>query len=308
MNKPMDSWARRLLVVLLVIVLGSIFAAASSSTVVFGTFNDDWDGTSSLRETATESGATIKIGIGPNGRIKKPPSETVVMLLSPTESYEDSTLSSLRAFVQNGGTLVVAEDFGSSGNQILAGVGAQTRFNGTVVRDPHYNGDTTAMPVVTNIQSHPRTRGVDELVLNYGTVIDINTRTQNDVTVVASTSKFSYLDRDDDGENSKNETLQSYPVISVEPIGEGQVVAVSDPSVFINVMQTRGSNDAFSTALVGDHNFVVLDYSRSSVQPVAQQIRLWLQQTPAALAAAGGLVTLVVLLVARYIRRDKKTT
>ena len=304
-----ESWAGRLLVVLVVASLGSVAFTVSTSSAAFGAFNDGWDGTSSLRDTAERSGATINVGVDSGARLETSPSETMVLVLTTSRATDDADIAALRSFVRRGGTLVVAEDVGENGNAVLAGVGAETRFNGSIVRDMRYYGATSGMPVVTNVEPHTRTRGVDELMLNYGTVLDVPNASRetgrDDVTVVASTSQFAYLDRDGDAVPDENETLRSRPVVSVESVGDGQVVAVSDPSVFINAMQTRASNGAFFDALVGDHRYVVVEYSNAGTQPTVQMALLWLENRPTILALLGMSVAVAIAAVAQY--RDDET-
>jgi hypothetical protein len=138
------------------------------------------------------------------------------------------------------------------------------------------------MPVATNVTRSQYTNDVDSVMLNHGTVL---TNTTKD-TVLVRTSRFAYLDENMDG-SIGNATLQQYPVVVAEPVGSGVVIAVSDPSIFINTMQERESNAAFVRGLVGDADRVFLDYSHTSAQPPVHAALLWLRRTPMALAALG---------------------
>jgi hypothetical protein len=156
------------------------------------------------------------------------------------------------------------------------------RFDGRLVADQRHRGPTPEMPVATNVTRSQYTNGVESVMLNHGTVL---TNTTED-TVLVRTSGFAYLDENGDGAIG-NATLQQYPVVAAEPVGSGVVIAVSDPSIFINTMQERESNAAFVRGLVGDADRVFLDYSHTSAQPPVHAALLWLRRTPVALTAFG---------------------
>jgi hypothetical protein len=82
-------------------------------------------------------------------------------------------------------------------------------------------------------------------------------------------STFSYLDANGNGRPDGNETLASYPVVAVEPVGEGRVVAVSDASVFLNAMLERDGNRRFARNLLGSRERVLLDASHSTLPPLS---------------------------------------
>lgn len=143
---------------------------------------------------------------------------TVSVVLSPETDYSTRDRLRLRSFVQRGGTLVVAEDYGPRGNTLLETVGASARFNGSAVRDERYNYQSPAFPVAQNVTSHPLTTDVSQLTLNYGTVVEAN-----NASVLVQTSEFAYLDRDGDGELDDNEPLQRRPVVTVEQVGQDRL-------------------------------------------------------------------------------------
>jgi hypothetical protein len=98
--------------------------------------------------------------------------------------------------------------------------------------------------------------------LNGATAIDANGST-----VLATSSRFGYLDRNGTGELSPGDELGTYPVVTVESVGDGRVIAVSDPSLFINTMVTQPDNEAFATALLETREQTLLDYSRAGELP-----------------------------------------
>jgi hypothetical protein len=280
--------------VLVVVGLVTLAYAGSTSSEAFGTFNAAWDGASGVRAAADDTGGSVEV-ITRTTSYTETGAGTTAIVLAPEERYSQADVERIRGFVDRGGTVVVAEDFGGGGNRLLTRLGAEVRFDGRLVADQRHHGPTTEMPRATNVSETPYTTGVDGVMLNRGTVL---TNTTN-ATVLVRTSEFAFLDADGDGEVD-DEPLRSYPVAATEPVGTGTVVAVSDPSVFINAMQERASNAAFLQALIGDADRVLLDYSHAGAQPPVRAALLWLQRTPVALALVGLLGVALVARVARH--------
>ncbi len=276
--------------VLLALVLVGLF-----STAAFGAYNPSWDGTSELRTLADGQAEATVVARDVGAYGETTPEETVAVVLSPTEAYSASETDRLRRFVEAGGTLVVAEDFGPHANPLLAGLGVGTRTNGTLVRDERFFYRSPALPVATNVSAnHTLTQGIEGVTLNYGTVLDPGPN----ATVPVSTSAFAYLDTNGSGELDETETVASFPVVAVESADEGRVVAVSDPSVFLNAMLEREGNRRFATTLV-DNRTVLLDLSHTSGVPPLTAVVLVLQQSPLALGSVGAVAVLALALWGR---------
>ncbi|MFB6196988.1 MAG: hypothetical protein ABEI52_01795, partial [Halobacteriaceae archaeon] len=98
-------------------------------------------------------------------------------------------------------------------------------------------------------------------------------------------------------------------IVAVERIGSGRVIAVSDPSIFINSMVDQPGNRKFTRAILGS-GIVLLDYSHARSQPPLAKAILSLRSTPflqAVIALIGvGLLLRVQELIdlAAQIRRD----
>jgi hypothetical protein len=259
------------------LALGIVVALATSATA-FGVYNPAWDGASQLTGVATETGADAEVAVNSTVYDRIEPSETVVIVLSPSNTYTPHEQARIREYVEAGGTLVVAEDFGPVGNTLLAAVGAQTRFDGRLLRDERTYGQAPALPIAPNVTAALEAQGVSQLTLNYGTVLTVPE--QSNGTVLVRSSEFSYLDVDRDGELDTTETLDRRPVVTRESIGNGTVISVSDPSLFINAMLEAPDNRAFVRVLVADHDRVVLDYSGFDSHPPLSVGLLWLRQTP----------------------------
>ena len=290
---------RALLVALVAVCLLTLVVAGATSTSAFGAFNAQWDGSSSVRSAAETVDADPTIALETTAYGEQEPNETVAFVIAPSETYTDAELARIRQFVRAGGTLVVAEDFEPQGDELLAGVGADARFDGRLVRDMRYHGPTTAMPRATNVSEQFSATGVESVMLNHGTVVDVPN--ESNATTLAATSEYSYLDVDDDGQPDDDEPFRSYPVVVTEDVGEGRVVSVSDPSVFINAMQERADNRAFTEQLVSGYDTVVLDYSHADSQPPIRSVLILLRGSPLTQVGVG----LVGLLLAGVLAREE---
>ncbi|WP_435100196.1 DUF4350 domain-containing protein [Halorubrum sp. N11] len=254
--------------------------AASTSGAAFGAYNPAWDGTANLRDTAaTHSGTTVTLD--GEAYTTDQPDQTLAVVLAPTTPYNTADAAPMRQFVEDGGTLLVADNFGPTtddppyGNTLLASVGATARFDGALLRDEQNYYRSPALPIAQPVSDHPYTTGVSDVTLNYGTAV-----VPNNAETLVRTSAFAYRDTDRSGDLTGDEELARYPVVTVESVGDGQVIAVSDPSIFINAMLDREGNTAFATALAQAHERVIFDYSRSGSQPPVSVALLVLRDTP----------------------------
>jgi hypothetical protein len=157
---------------------------------------------------------------------------------------------------------------------LLARVGAEARFDGRLLRDERRNFRSPSLPVATNVSNHTLVANVSSLTLNHGTSV-----VPNGADVLVSSSEFGYLDTNRNGDLDADESMGTRPVATVEPVGEGRVVAVGDPSLFINAMLKRSGNGAFVQALFGTHQQVLLDYSHATELPPLAVVMLTLQES-----------------------------
>lgn len=286
-SRPGPDYPRLLLAGLALAVLVGVLAAGTTSAAAFGVYNPGWEGTSELRGVAEGAGAEPEVIANVSRYETVDPETTVAVVLSPDRAYTEREATRVRAFVRAGGTLVVAEDFGPNADPLLAAVGAGTRFDGALVRDERSEWRSPAMPVVpevTNRSATPYTDGVGSLTLNYGTTLDPG----SNATILVRSSPFSYHDTNGNGTIDPGESLAARPIVAVEPVGEGRVVAVSDPSAFLNAMLQREGNRRFARNLFGAADRVLIDASGSTVPPLSAAL-LVVRSSPTlqfALAAA----------------------
>lgn len=281
------TYPRLLLAGLLLIIVTAGIIGLSTSSTAFGSYNPSWDGTSDARALASSTGATPELTQSTSVYTEATPSESTSFILSPTDDYARQDAARVTTFVENGGTVIVAADFDAHSNALLDDLGVTARLDGRLVRDEqqYYRGPD--LPVATNVADTNLTRNVSRLTLNHATVV----RPGPDSTVLVNTSGFAYLDANRNGTLDDAETLQERPVAVSEAVGEGRVIVVSDPSVFINAMLATPDNRQFTANLMQDTETVIFDYSHRSGVPWAVATVHTIADTPLLQLLVIGLLT-----------------
>lgn len=270
------TYPRILLVALVFIVATAAIFGLSTSSTAFGSYNPAWDGTSDMRALAADTGTTTEVTQSTTVYAATTPNETTAFVLSPTEEYGPRDIDRVSSFVTNGGTLVVASDFEPEANTLLAALNVSARVDGRAVRDERHYYRSPALPVATNVTRTSLTANVSQLTLNHASVVQPG---QNS-SVLVNTSGFAYLDTNGNEELDDAETVRERPVVVSETVGDGRVLVVSDPSVFINAMLDAQDNQQFATNLLGSTDTAVFDYSHRAGVPWAVAVVLFVADTP----------------------------
>lgn len=270
------TYPRLLLGALLVVVVITGVIGLSTSSTAFGSHNPSWDGTSEIRTLARDTGATASVSQSTSEYTEVPAGDTTAFILSPTESYSAADVERLEAFLADGGTVVVAADFDQQTNDLLERLNVSARVDGRLVRDERQYYRGPSLPVASNVAESPATVNVSRLTLNHASVVQPGAESE----ILVNTSGFAYLDTNRNGELDDAESLREHPVVVQEPAGEGRVVVVSDPSLFINAMLDAPDNRQFARNLVAGSDTVVFDYSHRTGIPWAVAIVLTIADTP----------------------------
>ncbi|WP_255170533.1 DUF4350 domain-containing protein [Natrononativus amylolyticus] len=287
-------WPRAFLLALAVTTVLALGVVAATSTTAFGPYNPSWDGSTDLHDGLEDDPDVSAEIVRETDRYDDLDAENATaFVVAPEEPYEGTDAERVRSFVDRGGTLVVLENFDDGGNRLLAAVGAEARTDGGLLRDDRHNYRGPAMPVATGVENHTRTEGVDQLTLNYATAVE-----PGNATVLVSTSDFAYLG-DADTDLSETEDLSAHPVATTEPVGDGEVVVVGDPSITINVMLEQPDNRAFLENFADDR--VLFDLSHAGDVPPLAAAALTLRELPLLQALVGGLGVGLAALAARGV-------
>jgi len=286
------SYPRALLVALVAVLTITLLYGGLTSTTAFGAYNSAWDGATDLRDLSEQYDGETVLLQNTTTYADQSPNRTIGIVLSPDSDYTPREAQRVEQFVRAGGTLIVAEDFDSQSNVLLDAIGATARFNGSLLRDERNHDTAPTLPLVENLSTHPYTRSVDRLTLNRGTPVE-----PGNATVLATTTNYSYVDANLNGDLGDAETMRRYPVATVESLGAGEVVAVGDPSLFINAMLERPGNRQFARNLFDAHETRLVDVSHLEALPPLVRAQFALRDSPLLQVGIGlSLVLLVAYL------------
>lgn len=270
-NRDQIDWPRVLAGALAVVLVGALGVVAATSTAAFDLHNPSWEGATDLRQQFEDDPTTEQAFITePSQYDELDPNGTVAFVVAPEDG---SDAAESRSFVENGGRLVIFENFEPGGNELAATVGATARVDGRLLTDDRQHYQAPTMPIAPTVTNHSLTTGVDQLTLNHATAVN-----PGNATVLVTTSGAAYLD--DGGGLETADSLAAYPVATVEPVGDGQVVVVGDPSLTINTMLAQPDNEAFVRALTADADVVAFDLSRGGGTPPLITALLAIRGTP----------------------------
>jgi len=186
------------------------------------------------------------------------PGSKALIILSPSIPFTSSEIEAIKNFLQNGGLLIVADDFGLS-NTLLEGLGITARFNNSLLRDPLFMEKSSSLPKIT--VKELKAWNISTITFNYATVID-----GLQLKPLASSSSFSYLDLNLNGKWDPEEPKGPFPVIAEIPYGSGLIIMLSDPSIMINSMINMEDNQKLLKNIINERK-VFLDISHWSTTP-----------------------------------------
>jgi hypothetical protein len=246
-------------VLLLAVALFAVTMAtpAFSASNDFSIYNTGWNGASNIAVatyklgrfapalTVEATGTDLTIVNFDLFEMDLDPATDVLMVIGPTRTFTSAESALVGVFVTEGGLLVLADDFGT-GNNLLAGMGASSRFSGKLMMDLSFDR-SPEFSVCFDLREDPLTANVSRLLMNYPTSISVS---GSGTTVIAESSVASWLDSDGDRTRDLGEPQGPFPLIARERIGQGSILLLADPSMLINGMVDELDNGVFADNLV----------------------------------------------------------
>jgi len=228
--------------------------------------------------------------------------ETALVAI-PYLDYNDEELSKLKGFVEDGGTLLLLDDYGY-GNSVLAYLDISVRFTNKPLLDPLFCHQNQWLPRITDLTSKVKESGIDAMVLNHATTLTNVEQTE----IIAWSSTASFLDINENESWNEGEPKGPFPVAIEVRFGKGTLAIASDPSIMINSMVDRDDNYNFIKYLTthqGEQKAILVDSSHLTKTPLdVSKTRLTgvreILATPYPLL---GIVALVFVVVSRYTLR-----
>ncbi len=236
-----------------------LFLAISAPIVIneseFSIYNPGWNGCSDLAVKTREMGSftpNIEVAEGKRTEVTQKdlteydvePEKTGMIIIGPRQEFSGETRDYVHDFLRDGGKLVLADDFGS-GNSLLNGLETNSSFRSSPLLDLSYE-KKPKFGVAYNTTEHRINDNVSQVMLNSPTAID---KDENATTLLRS-SKASWLDENENGVKDDEESYKEYPLITMESYGDGELILVSDPSIFINSMLDKKDNRELSVNLL----------------------------------------------------------
>ena len=188
--------------------------------------NREWNGCSKAVNAAPKSTLVFSYS-------EALPEHTLLAIVGPGLDFSQKEAAYVRTFLESGGTVLLADDSGT-GNRLLGILAIPARFSSELLDDLLYYSKRPDFPLITDFSASPLTDNVTTVLMNRPSYLRVENSSV--VVVMASSSSFSFVVENGGGHSGANETLQSYPVMAAVRIGEGLLVLVSDPSVFVNEM------------------------------------------------------------------------
>jgi hypothetical protein len=229
-----------------------LFVHLSANTMEFSQHNIGWNGTSSFfsdldRHRSTEITDPAKLAGSPRN--------STLLIIAPDRHPTDQELAAYSAFLDEGNTIVLADDFGT-GNEILAGLGSRISIlPGNLSSFDHKYNDPSTVIAFRAPGESPFSLPVN-ITLNGPAAL-------NGGTPLILTTVFSWIDTNGDGRLNKGETMGTFPVMAYEYRGNGRIIVLSDPSIFINSMYSANANDRELTGALTPDGPVLIDQRNS---------------------------------------------
>ena len=226
-----------------------------------------------------------------------------VLIAVPYVPYTTDELAQMKQFVENGGKLVMMDDFGY-GNSFLEYAGIPARFDNSQLLDPLFNYKNEYFPRILDFNASVTGNGIKVIAFNHGTALSGVSQSQ----ALAWSSSMSFLDTNQNGNLDPGETQGPFVVAASISLGEGTVDLVSDSSMIMNAAAGSNDNNAFVNYLMtsnGTPAKVLFDRSQVTKSPLdASKIQLdnmrGVLSNPYTLV---GIVALVFVIITWYIYR-----
>jgi len=230
-------------------------AHLTSTTLEFSRYNTGWNGTSLFfsgldRHKVTD--ITDPAGLTPYTNT------TILLIIAPEREPTGPETEAYRAFLQRGNTILLADDFGA-GNAILRGIGSRISIrDGNLSSLDRAYGDPYSV-VVYNVTNVSPVQSLSAVVLNRAAPLEGGIP-------LLRTSFLSWTDTNGNGRIDSDEALGTFSVMAREKTGEGELIVLSDPSIFINAMQNideKYDNRKLIRNLVEREGSVLIDQMNS---------------------------------------------
>lgn len=274
-------------------------AYAMPPTDDFGLENPFWNGCSKLDSRVS---AVAVSDLERLSSVVLNPSDSVVLVLGPSQPFTEGEADGVRVFMEAGGRVVLAEDFGT-GNDLLEKLGVEVRFSGLMMLDPLFKDRDSRVPKVLDFTSSTYTSGLSALTFNYATVlVDVEAEGR----VLAYSTLFSYVSEDPNAA-PEDVPVGSFPVMAEVKYSDGALVLISDSSVFINCMIDRDDNGVLLKNLVSGRGvYVDVSHWRPALLTQFKGVLAWVYGVAGVTEVKYVLMGVVAVVIFRFRWRGRE--
>jgi hypothetical protein len=227
----------------------------SSNDQEFSRYNEGWNGTSAFFASLDRHRVSM---VSEPGQLTQYRSNATLLIIAPWRTPSQDELDAYRSFLDSGNTLILIDDFGT-GNRILKGLNSRISISPLPVASLDREYADPYSVVVYRLANESPVEDTTTLLLNEPASLDGGMP-------LLRTSIFSWIDTNRDRHISNDEVLGIYTVMAKEKNGQGTLIVLSDPSVFINAMEDAGepgNNHRFIAHLAESGSPVLLDQMNS---------------------------------------------
>jgi len=230
-------------------------AHLTSNTLEFSRYNTGWNGTSVFFSGLDRHRVTSVLSPADLAPYRN---NTLLLIIAPERLPTVQETAAYRSFLERGNIILLADDFGT-GNAILRGIGSRiVILPGNLSSiDRAYNDPyaVVAYPVA-NISP---VRQVSAILLNRPAPLEGGEP-------LVTSSIMSWIDTNGNKRIDRDEMMGRFAVMAHEKSGSGEIIVLSDPSIFINSMQSLDAtwdNRKLTDDLVNRADPVLIDQMNS---------------------------------------------
>ncbi len=257
-------------------VLGytTAFNIEQTYDIDFSIYNTNWDGCSQFRATIERNGFEVKAIQASMSVINRYKGNATLVILGPVRDFTIDATLTLFQHLMDGGGVIIADDFGTANssfalfNDVLLGLLAGdspflqyidgfVSFTEGIVMDLDSYYESPRLPIITDFNSHPIFNGVSSITLNNASALTPTSILG--ATGIAWTTERAWSETNISDPNptpNEGEFAGRLPIVGVLDSSYGidlggRLVAISDPSIFINEMWNAfAGNQRFGENLI----------------------------------------------------------
>lgn len=213
---------KRVIIALLLLLIAGLIVTAQFATTgdEYSRYNINWNGTSDFFGLAADEQYVYSYD-----DLRSAESGSTLLIIAPGTGF-----AGLADYLYQGNTVIIA-DQSENANIFLEQIGSTIRVHNAQIRSTSMEYKDMGIFRGT-VEGDLFGSNVTTLTFDYPGYL-----TGGDV--IAATSHLSWIDTNANNIPDSNESLKVYSLIASENIGNGRVIVIADPSVFINSMLVR---------------------------------------------------------------------